>query len=105
MQMNKKDKIKRELEDNQRIEECASQFRVVGDKTRLKICYLLRHHPELTVSEIAELVNAPISTVSHSLSGLKEAKVVQEEREGKYKKYSLKDNNLVNAINSQLESS
>lgn len=98
MQMSEKVKIKEELEDNQRIDECATQFRTVGDTTRLKICYLLHHYPELTVTEIAELVDAPISTVSHSLTGLKKANVVQEEREGKYKKYSLKDNSLVKAI-------
>jgi len=48
-------KIKKELVDNEAIDRCARQCGVIGDQTKLKICYLLRHHPELNVTNIAEL--------------------------------------------------
>jgi ArsR family transcriptional regulator len=90
MQMTQKQKLQKELQDNQKIEACATMFGVAGDKTRLKICYLLCHHPELSVSQMAELIDAPISTVSHSLQKLKEVGVVANRKEAKTVYYSLK---------------
>lgn len=95
-------KIKEELKDNKKIEACALRFGVAGDKTRLKICYLLCHHPELSVSQIAELLESPISTVSHSLKKLKEAGVVETRRESKNIFYFLRDNNFVTLLKNQL---
>lgn len=93
--MKSKKELQKELLDNKKIEECALCFGVTGDKTRLKICYLLCHYPELTVSEIAETINTPISTVSRSLKGLKEAGVVSRRRQAKMAYYSLNQNDFV----------
>lgn len=100
--MRSKKELQKELRDNKKIEECALCFGVTGDKTRLKICYLLCHHPELSVSQIAELLESPISTVSHSLKKLKEAGVVATRRESKNIFYFLRDNNFVALLKNQL---
>ena len=100
--MIKKKDLQRELRDNKKIIECASCFGVTGDKTRLRICYLLCHYPEVSVGEIAETIGSPISTVSRSLKKLKQVKVVSRRREAKTVFYSLEDNGFVSLLKKQL---
>lgn len=102
MQMNRKELLRRELKNNARIKACADRFGVTGDQTRLKICYLLCHYPELSVSEIAETLDAPISTVSHSLKKLKVIHVVENRRRAKEVLYSLGENKFVSILKKQL---
>ncbi|MFV1917040.1 MAG: ArsR/SmtB family transcription factor [Patescibacteria group bacterium] len=94
--------LQKELQDNEKIEECALKFGIAGDKTRLKICYLLCHYPELSVGSIAETVGKSISTVSRSLKKLKEAGVVVNRREAKKILYSLENNEFVLSLKNQL---
>lgn len=91
--------IKDELQDNEAIELCARQCGVIGDETKLKICYLLRHYPELNVSTIAELVGTSVSNASHSLSRLKAAQLVESRRCGQTTCYSLKPDAFANVLN------
>jgi len=100
--MRKLETLRKELQDNSKIEACAIRFGTTGDLTRMKICYLLCHHPELTVSEIAEIIGSPISTVSHSLKRLKDIRVVDHRKQAKQVLYSLSENKFVSAIKSQL---
>lgn len=86
------EKIKEELANKGTLLECAEQFGVVGDATRIKICYLLCRHPELDVSSIAEALGTSISTVSHSLSKLRQLKLVERRKEAQTAYYSLTDN-------------
>jgi DNA-binding transcriptional ArsR family regulator len=69
-------KIKKELKNEKFIKECAERFGLLGDLTKMKICYLLCYYPELTVSEIAEILKMPISRVSHALIKLKAKGIV-----------------------------
>lgn len=71
------------------IERCAREFGVVGDATRMKICYLLCCHPELSVGEIAKAVGVSISAVSHSLKKMKTLKLVKYRRDRKQMFYCL----------------
>lgn len=82
-------RIKTELKNRAVIERCAREFGVVGDETRMKICYLLCCHPELSVGEIADAVSVSISAVSHSLKKLKELKLVKRRRDRKQIYYCL----------------
>ena len=102
MQMSKKRVLQEELQDNEKIEACAEKFGTTGDPTRMKICYLLCHHPKLSVSEIAEIIGSPISTVSHSLKKLKEIQVVENRRQAKQVLYSLSKNKFASIIKNQL---
>lgn len=89
MQMGKTADIKRELENEAEIVRCAEEFNVVGDPTRLKICYLLCHHEELSVGEIARLVGVSVSAVSRTLRKLKAANIVEDRRDFRHVYYQL----------------
>lgn len=91
-------KIKTELQDSKAIELCALQCGAIGDETKLKICYLLRHHPELNVSTIAGLVGTSVSNASHSLNRLKAAQLVEGRRCGQTICYSLKPDAFANVM-------
>lgn len=90
-------KIKREL-SGEALEQCARQCGIIGDVTKLKICYLLKNYPELSVSEIAELTETSVSNVSHSMSRLRAANLVKSRKEAQTVYYSLTDNNLAEAL-------
>lgn len=89
--------IKGELE-NECVERCAKRFGTTGDRTRMKICYLLRNHPGLTVSDIAGLVGISVSAVSHSLKKLREVDVVTSRKNAQKVFYSLEDNEFTRAL-------
>ena len=91
--------IKNELQDSEAISLCARQCGVIGDQTKLKICYLLRRHPELNVTTIAELVGTSVSNTSHSLNKLRAAQLVESRRCGQTICYSLKPDAFANVLN------
>ncbi len=105
--MKKKDKVKsfkKELGDQKALNRCAAEFNIAGDPTRLKVCYLLCRHQELTVGEIAEIVGTSISAVSHILKKLKEANVVKDRRDFRNVYYSLKPSPMTEIIKNRLSS-
>lgn len=94
--------LRKELQNNKKIKACANKFGVTGDETRLKVCYLLCHYPELSVSQIADILDAPISTISHSLKKLKAIHIVENRRRAKQVLYSLSQNRFVAMVKDQL---
>ena len=92
--MNKYQNIKKELKNKRELLNCAQQLGVVGDATRLKICYLLCHYPELNVSDMAEILGTSISVVSHSVKKLLELSLVNRRKEAQTVYYSLAKNNF-----------
>lgn len=102
MQMKEREALKKELRDNSRIEACAIRFGTTGDVTRMKICYLLCHYPELSVSEIAHIIDAPVSTISHSLQKLKTIQLVEHRRKAKEVLYSFSHNTFAAVVQEQL---
>ena len=95
--------IKKELENKKALIQCAEEFNVIGDPTRLKICYLLCRHKELSVGEIAEIVGVSISAVSHTLRKLKEAGVVEDRRNFRHVYYQLKPSPLAAMLKERLD--
>lgn len=71
----------------------AELFKIFGDSTRIKIINILLDK-ELYVCEIADLVNATQSAVSHQLRILKQAKLVKYRKEGACIYYSLSDDHV-----------
>jgi len=67
---------------------CAEQLKALGDPLRLRIIDALRQG-ELTVSDLAELLQTELVLISHHLQVLKHARLVQVRREGRYMYYSL----------------
>lgn len=92
------DNLKIELKNKEAILACAREFNMVGDPTRLKICYLLCHHKELSVGDIAGVVGVSISAVSHTLRKLQKANVVESRRESRTIYYQLKKSPFVGMV-------
>jgi DNA-binding transcriptional ArsR family regulator len=90
--------IKKELRSRKELVECARQLGVVGDATRLKICYLLCHHPELNVSDMADILDTSVSVVSHSVKKLLELELVTRRKEAQTVYYSLKNNEFTKTL-------
>ena len=74
--------------DQENDELCAAYLKAVGDPLRLKVVRALQMGP-LSVSDVAELLEQEIGTVSHHLRVLYHAGIVQTRREGKFIYYSL----------------
>lgn len=89
-----KKQLKKELKDEKALLQCAKQFGLVGDPTRMKICWLLCKYQELSVGEIAELLDVSISVVSHSLRRLRKHNLVNTRRDYKQVFYSLSNANF-----------
>lgn len=90
--------IKKELKNKKGLVACAEQLGVVGDATRLKICYLLCHYPELNVGEVAEIIGTSVSVVSHSLKKLLELDLVSRRKESQSVYYSLVNNQFTQTL-------
>ena len=94
--------VKSNMPDEEVLFDIAELFKVFGDSTRMKIiCCLFKR--EMCVCDIAELINATQSAVSHQLRVLKQAKLVKYRKEGKVVYYSLSDKHVETIFNMALE--
>lgn len=91
-------KIKKELQSKEGLEECAREFCVLGDPTKLKICYLLCEHRELAVSDLAELTGVSISAVSHAIKAMKKCLAIKSRRNFRNVYYSLDKRSITYGI-------
>jgi len=80
----------------------ADFFKIFGDSTRLKILYVLMQS-EMCVCDIAQLLNASQSAISHQLRVLKQMQLVKFRRDGKTIFYSLSDNHITTILSTGLE--
>lgn len=71
----------------------AEIFKVLGDPTRLRIVDALSRS-ELCVCDLALIVGASQSTVSHSLRALRQMRLVRYRKDGKIAYYSLDDDHI-----------
>jgi len=76
--------------------------RALSDETRLRI-YLLLLKGELCVCELVNILNMQQSRISHSLRILKEAGLVDNQREGKWIIYSANPKIIKNKIIQELK--
>lgn len=67
---------------------CAERLKALSDPHRLRIVDTLRHG-EMSVSDIAALLECEIVTVSHHLKIMKHASLVEVRREGRFMYYRL----------------
>lgn len=94
--------VKQELADSQAVKACAERHNAVSDISSMRICYLLRHHPDLSVSEIAELVGLSVSATSRCLSKLKAADIVTSSKVAQAVHYRLKPSDFTRQLIVQL---
>jgi DNA-binding transcriptional ArsR family regulator len=69
----------------------ADQFKLLGDPTRVRILFALLDTDERCVTDIAETVGMPESSVSHALRLLRTAGIVRNRRQGRLVYYALAD--------------
>lgn len=81
------------MPEDELLYELADLFKVFADTTRIKILYALMER-ECSVSDIANVVGATQSAVSHQLRLLKQAHLVKFRRDGKSVIYSLADSHV-----------
>lgn len=82
--------------------EISQFFKVISDKTRLSILYLLKEK-EQSVSELVVAINMEQSAVSHQLRILKDSRLVRSRREGKSMIYQLDDEHIFDILDQVLE--
>lgn len=81
------------MPEDELLYDLADLFKIFADTTRIKILYALMRTPRC-VADIAELVGATQSAISHQLRILKQAHLVKFQREGKNVIYSLSDDHV-----------
>lgn len=72
---------------------CAERLKALGDPHRLRIVSALRYG-ELTVSDIAQLLETEVVIISHHLKIMKYANLVEVRREGRFMYYRLHEDLL-----------
>jgi ArsR family transcriptional regulator len=86
----KVNKVKSVLPAENEIDHLTELFKILGDKTRLKIVLALANE-ELCVCDLAWLIQLSVSAVSHQLRVLRNLKLVKFRKSGKMVYYSLDD--------------
>jgi len=94
--------IKRELKSSL-VEKCAKRHNTVGDPSCMKACYLLHKYPDLSVGEVAELMDLSPSATSRCLCKLKDSDIIQGTKQAQTVRYSLKKNSFTRNLINQLE--
>ena len=72
-------------------------FKALADITRLKILKLLSGG-ELCIGELMLALKKPQSSISHNLSILEDAGLIKERKEGKWCRYSISDEAVVDMV-------
>jgi DNA-binding transcriptional ArsR family regulator len=85
------------VEDNFKSAYCAERLKALSDPHRLRIIDALRYG-EMTVSDLAEVLESEIVTISHHLKILKQASLVQVRREGRFMYHKIDPELLSGAV-------
>lgn len=103
MKLSNNDVILEQLDNSELVRRCAMRHNTVGDMSCMKVCYLLRHYPNLSVGEIAGLIHLSVSATSRCLTKLKLADVVESTKHAQTVRYKLLNNTFTDSLVSQLE--
>ena len=75
--------------DNRTLEDLADIFRSLSDRSRLLILMLLAREGEMHVSAICKRIGHSQPAVSHHLTQLRSAGLINYRRDGKFNNYSI----------------
>lgn len=93
----KVNRVRRAMKSDESISALAEIFKVLGDPTRIRITFALSRE-ELCVCDLANLLGASQSAVSHSLRVLRQMKLVRFRKEGKIAYYALDDDHITHLL-------
>lgn len=99
---NKINSLSRELVDHDLFNHLSSLFKIFSDPTRIRIIYLLKDN-KLCVQDLANILNATQSNISHQLSILKAHNVVKYIRDKKNIYYILSDEHIESLLDIGIE--
>lgn len=83
------------MHDDRTIVDLAEIFKVLAEPNRVRILHAIAEE-ELCVCDIAAVVNATQSAISHQLRILRTARLVKSRKDGKMIYYSLDDDHVRN---------
>jgi ArsR family transcriptional regulator, lead/cadmium/zinc/bismuth-responsive transcriptional repressor len=92
----------RKLPDGSHLDEASAMFRALGEPSRLRLLARLADG-EVCVSELAELEDEKITTVSARLKMLYAVRLVKRRREARHIYYALWDDHVLKLVNSAVE--
>lgn len=95
------DKVAQHLPGKDVINQLSTFFSAIKDPTRLRILHAL-FISEMCVCDIAYALNMSQSAISHQLRVLKQAKLVNFDKQGKVVYYSLADEHVHAIINQSI---
>lgn len=95
------EKVRISMPESEMLERSADFFKVIGDRTRIRILHAL-YESEMCVCDIAVLLTMNQSAISHQLRVLKQAGLVKYRKEGKVVFYSLDDEHVKNVLDQGL---
>lgn len=98
----KVDLVKLKMPTDKIVYKTGDFFKVIGDKTRIKILLAL-FESELCVCDIAVLLEMNQSAISHQLRVLKQSGLVKYRKDGRVVYYSLDDDHVKNILDQGLE--
>jgi ArsR family transcriptional regulator, lead/cadmium/zinc/bismuth-responsive transcriptional repressor len=90
------------LPDRSQLEDASGMFRALGDASRLRLLARLASG-EVCVSELAQLEDDKLSTVSARLKALHAVRLVKRRREAKHVYYALADDHVLKLVQSAME--
>ncbi|KLO23220.1 ArsR family transcriptional regulator [Marinitoga sp. 1197] len=87
-------KVRKNTPDDDNLNKLADFFKIVGDRTRIKILYALLQAGEMCVCDLSTVLEKSQSAISHQLRVLRQANLVKYRKEGKVVYYSLNDEHV-----------
>ncbi|MGH9548930.1 MAG: ArsR/SmtB family transcription factor, partial [Terriglobales bacterium] len=90
------------LPDASELEQASAMFRALGDPSRLRLLARLASG-EACVTELADLEDEKLTTVSARLQTLHEVRLVKRRREAKHVYYALSDTHVLRLVQSAIE--
>lgn len=90
------------LPQNSQLQDAAAMFRALGDAARLRLLVRLSH-AEICVTELADLEDEHLTTVSARLRTLYAARLVQRRRDAKHVFYALSDDHVLQMVRGAID--
>jgi ArsR family transcriptional regulator, lead/cadmium/zinc/bismuth-responsive transcriptional repressor len=91
-----------EVPDAAELEQASAMFRALGDPSRLRLLARLASG-EICVTELAELEQQKVTTVSARLQTLHEVRLVKRRRQAKHVYYALTDGHVLRLVQSAMK--
>lgn len=95
--------LKEDLFENEIYDEMMHLFKMYADATRLKIFTVLSKEKKCSVNDLSQILGMSQSAVSHQLSSLRKANLVDFEKVGLNVFYSLADDHVMTIFSQALD--